>query len=189
MKYASIDIETTGLNPEHCELLQIGIVLDDLENLKIYKDLPKLNLVIVKDYYKGSPHALAMHKELFQKIEKLENVDNITYCNEETAVSRIKAFLEVYGFSEPINIAGKNFGMFDYQFLKKLPNWDTLRFRHRIIDPAILYANFEDERLPDTTTCLKRANMSDNVLHTAIEDALQMVSLIRFHYFRSCYAV
>jgi len=28
-KYVSLDIETTGLNPENCQVLEIGAVIDD----------------------------------------------------------------------------------------------------------------------------------------------------------------
>ena len=34
MKYASIDIETTGLDPETCAIIEIGIILDDLAERK-----------------------------------------------------------------------------------------------------------------------------------------------------------
>ena len=33
MKYCSIDLETTGLNPKTSDIIEFGAVLDDLEKL------------------------------------------------------------------------------------------------------------------------------------------------------------
>ena len=36
-----------------------------------------------------------------------------------------------------------------------------------------------DERLPDSKTCYERAGLDDKVAHTAVEDALAVVRLVR----------
>jgi len=39
MKYISIDVETTGIDREKCQILSIGAVIEDTENIKPIKDL------------------------------------------------------------------------------------------------------------------------------------------------------
>ena len=57
-----------------------------------------------------------------------------------------------------ISVAGKNFGTFDKLFLEKLPRWkQVVKFRNRIIDPAILYVDWKnDTALPGLEECKKR---------------------------------
>jgi len=83
-----------------------------------------------------------------------------------------------------LNIAGKNFGTFDKLFLEKLPWWQKLiRIRQRIIDPTILYCNWnEDLVLPSLSNCKKRANISGDVAHTATMDAWDVILLLRNFY-------
>ena len=40
MKYISIDIETTGLDPENCQILSIGAVIEDTLNQLPFEELP-----------------------------------------------------------------------------------------------------------------------------------------------------
>ena len=79
--------------------------------------------------------------------------------------------------------AGKNFASFDQKFLEKLPNWNV-NFAHRVIDPAMLYFKpFEDDKgLPSTKICMERAGITAEVAHTAVEDAIVVVDLIRRAY-------
>ena len=46
MRYTSIDIETTGLDPERHEILSIGIIIEDTEKKLPYNEVPKLHLAI-----------------------------------------------------------------------------------------------------------------------------------------------
>lgn len=79
-----------------------------------------------------------------------------------------------------INVAGKNAGSFDIPFLEASPGWEGIvEFRRRVIDPAVLYVKPEDEKLPDLQECLKRAGIDRLVSHTAVDDARNVVRLIR----------
>ncbi len=79
-----------------------------------------------------------------------------------------------------IQAAGKNFASFDMQFLKRIPGFkETISFRHRIIDPAILFWEPDDDKLPDSKVCYERAGYDSNVSHTAVEDARAVVWLVR----------
>jgi hypothetical protein len=80
-----------------------------------------------------------------------------------------------------LNVAGKNFINFDYQFLKNAPQFnDYFKIIHRTIDPAILYVDWQlDETLPDTKTCCQRAGIELINEHTALGDAFTVIQLLR----------
>lgn len=83
-----------------------------------------------------------------------------------------------------INVAGKNFGTFDKLFLDELPWWRKLiKVRQRIIDPSILYCRWdEDEAIPSLKKCKERAGIDGDVAHTALEDAWDVVQMLRKFY-------
>ena len=83
-----------------------------------------------------------------------------------------------------ITCAGKNFGTFDKLFLEKLPRWkQVFRIRQRIIDPSLLFTDWKnDESLPGLFECKKRAGITGIVSHDALEDAWDVVELLRKNY-------
>ena len=224
MKYISIDIETTGLDPENCQVLSIGAVIEDTENIMPLEDLPTFHGVILSNRIEGEPYAINMNKDLIQKIvyyqtaqdqdEKndLVQMTGMKFYEKEEIVEAFYYWLAENGFVEfddidsggyvkmengkmlpmitnktkPVNItaAGKNFGTFDLKFLERLPRWKQLvKVRQRILDPSILYINWrEDESLPSLGLCKKRANLPEEVAHDAVEDAKDVILLLRKEY-------
>lgn len=83
-----------------------------------------------------------------------------------------------------ITAAGKNFATFDLKFLERLPRWkQVFKVRQRIIDPSVLFTNWEeDESLPSLSLCKIRANMDGHVAHDAVEDARDIIRLLRTQY-------
>jgi len=83
-----------------------------------------------------------------------------------------------------INVAGKNFGVFDKLFLQELPWWTKLiRVRQRILDPAILMVNWNsDKSLPPLSVCKERAGLNNHVTHNALEDAWDVIEVLRKTY-------
>ncbi|MBN2475346.1 MAG: hypothetical protein JXB62_12110 [Pirellulales bacterium] len=82
----------------------------------------------------------------------------------------------------PSVVAGKNYASFDARFLSKITSWDKhIQVHHRILDPAALYWQPETDgvELPDTKTCMERADIPGEVAHTAVEDARVVALLIR----------
>jgi hypothetical protein len=200
MKYLSIDIETTGLNPKTCDILQFAAVLEDTSNPKPLEDLPRFEAIFIQDSYKGDPFALSMHSEIFKKIA-IARKKNLEYCPDNNIHFMIIDFLPTAlasfllkndcSFREKnsniyINIAGKNVSSFDIPFLNaKMKDWGGIRFLNRSIDPAILYFDLEnDDSLPDMKTCMQRAGIDGEVAHTAMEDALVVVKLLRNKFFK-----
>jgi hypothetical protein len=90
------------------------------------------------------------------------------------------------GKTKPItlNVAGKNFGTFDKLFLLELPWWQKLiRTRQRILDPAILMVDWvNDTSLPNLMTCKERADIQGVVTHNALEDAWDVIEVLRKFY-------
>jgi len=79
-----------------------------------------------------------------------------------------------------LTCAGKNFGSFDLQFLKRAPGFtNRIRMEHRTFDPGSMYFRLGDDRIPGTEECCQRANLVTPVVHQALADAQTVIQLIR----------
>ena len=196
MKYISIDIETTGLDPETCQVIQIGAVIEDTLDPKPIEELPKFQCLVEHAQISGSPFALNMNSEILAKLGELERGDRSDRSEIRkkynilplSLVARsIKMWLESNGFKAEgdapisISVAGKNFAGFDKPFLQKLPNWQGLiQIKQRVIDPAILFMDWsQDDSLPNLALCMKRAGTEGEVTHDALQDAIDVIRVIR----------
>lgn len=184
--FASIDIETTGLDEDHCSIIEIGAVVDDWLIPKT--NAPEFHCYVKQDHYKGQPYALSMHSEIFKRIATKE----LPYCYmyPSEAVKELGLFLLENGayVTDPDNpdrearavVAGKNF-QFDDRFLRQLPRFDEhVKYHHRYLDPAMLYWDpLTDVKPPGSATCMYRAGLAGEVSHTALEDAKMVARLIQ----------
>ena len=177
MPYVSIDIETTGLDPNWCQILEIGAVYDNW-TLPLQK-LPTWHCYMPHDNIVGSPFALAMNADILRKLANPPRDE--VFLRPEEAAQSLADWLKSLGEPQKTYVpAGKNFASFDRQFLKRLPDFERLvRLQHRTLDPAMLFWQPGDERLPDSKTCYERAGLDGKVAHTALEDALAVVWLLR----------
>lgn len=179
--YVSIDIATTGLNPENCQVLEIGAVIDD--GVTPIEDCPTFHCYVDHNLILGEPFAVSMHPTILRRIATHE--EGYTYLQSWEVSTRFRDFLKAHGLdpeNEKIVVAGKNFASFDARFLRELTGWEKyIKVRHRILDPAALYwqPEIDGVELPDTMTCMRRAGISGEVAHTAVEDATMVVRLIR----------
>ena len=180
-KYVSLDIETTGLNPENCQVLEIGAVIDD--GTTPIEECTTFHCYIDHGLILGEPFAVSMHPTILRRIATHE--DGYTYLQPWEVASQFRDFLKQHGLdseNESVFVAGKNFASFDARFLAKLTNWDKhVRTHHRILDPAAMYwrPEIDGVELPNTKTCMERAGIDGEVAHTAVEDAIVVVRLIR----------
>lgn len=227
MIYVSIDIETTGLNPETCQILSIGLAVEDTSCVAPIEKIPTLEIGILRERIEGEIYAINLNRELISDIlrykkaksdEEREMICQQTkriYLKEDEVVVAIFRFLYdnraleldnedfflglrevVNGKSYPafraintqyyITVAGKNFGTFDKPFLERFPQWKRIfKIRSRILDPALLYVDWENDKdLPGLSKCKERAGLGTVVSHNAVEDALDVIELIR----RAAYA-
>jgi len=198
MKYVSIDLETTGLDPENNNIIEFGAVLDDLKEQKPLEELPRFHAYICMDEYKGQPYALSMHPTIFRRIATKEEGYNYLYPN--TLGKAFLSFLVNNGYTleiknekevqrTTINVAGKNFGTFDLPFLNHQTNFSSsVKIRSRILDPGILCLESKDKVIPGLALCLERVGVEKEIAHTTIEDSLDVIRVIRSklgHIFKS----
>lgn len=221
MKYVSIDIETTGLDPVNDQVLSIGAIIEDTDNLVSFEDAPKFHGVIKRNRIEGGLYAINLNRELLETLNHymtasdqnerndIVNMTGMQFYEEDEIVEQFYYWLVAndlvdlskvigHGYvrlnsdklvpaitrcTKPvqINVAGKNFATFDKLFLERLPRWKQLiKIRQRIIDPSVLYVNWEeDTSLPSMSECKVRAGLSEIVTHNAIEDAWDVVMLLR----------
>lgn len=199
MRYASIDIETTGLDEEWCQVLEIGVVVDDTDwwwgdDFRPVEDLKTYRITLLHDRIEGQPYALQMNQKILHRIATFDRRKTVYDCENEEyvyptkAAATLGAFLKREGFmteADPrFTAAGKNFGSFDKQFLKRLPGWNKhVKMRSRVIDPVMLaWCPDEDTELPNLDTCLERAGVSGTVTHDAVDDAMDVVKVVRAFY-------
>lgn len=177
--YVSIDLETTGLDPTYCQILEIGAVVD---NGAALEKLPTFHAYIRHSRIVGEPYAMALNTQILAKLATPGDMPRGELLYPEDVGIELAAWLrDHYGSDKGVVAAGKNFGSFDLQFLKRLPGFsDRVEFKHRSIDPAMLYWNPDtDDAPPSTLECLRRAGLMGDVQHTAVADALQVVQLVR----------
>lgn len=186
MKVCSIDIETTGLDHNWCQIIEFAAMVDDLKTQPPIESLPKFQTYVLQEFYQGEPYALAMHAETFRKIANWEK-NGISICRPEQLFQKFHTFLTTFANYTPykgntieVNVIGKNFNGFDDRFLEKLFGYGELvKFHHRALDPGALYLDVEDEVPPSTEWCLRRAGITHAVSHTALDDALTVIELFR----------
>jgi DNA polymerase III epsilon subunit-like protein len=223
MIYVSIDIETSGLNPDMNNVLSIGAIIEDTTKKLPYEELPKFNAIVLQNNIQGSPRAITMNKEIISLMgEYLEGKEDVRFLlnersgykfYEESEVSKEfywwldenglghgvlnnsggyvehkdgKHHTMINGATKPItiNVAGKNFGTFDKLFLEELQWWKKLiRTRQRVLDPSILCVDWiKDNSLPSLIECKDRMNIKGIVTHNALEDAWDVIEILRKFY-------
>lgn len=185
MKYVSIDLETTGLDVYADDILEIGAVIDDLKSP--INELPRYRAVVGTSRYKGHPYALHLNAKLFKEI--VDGSPDVKLPRD--AIWGFVNFLKDNGIdTSKIHAAGKNFANFDKPFLKNFydqnrhaigPEPCIMNFHHRSLDPGSMYLDpVIDKWIPGMEECMRRAGIEGEVAHTAVEDALIVIKLIRF---------
>lgn len=192
--FVSIDLETTGLDPRTCQILEVGLVVDDWST-PIDK-LPSCSFYVDPGAIHGEPYALQMNAEIIEQIIAMRGSwaerDGLLIKTTDVAAriqnwllqtlpligDRANPWREGKVFFRP---AGKNYAGFDKAFLELLPNWhDLMAPHHRAIDPGSMYFDPRiDDDVPGTEECLRRAGLDPDVKHRAEEDARDVVRLIR----------
>lgn len=186
MKFVSIDIETTGLDPETCQILEFGAVIDDMAKPMVVR--PQFHRYLRHKEIHGEAFALQMNHEILLKIAQPEKWSEYKFCHPEYLAMDFLGFLEDNHMEtgKGIIAAGKNFAGFDKQFLLQLPGFSPklnpiVRFKHRVLDPMMLYLRRSDIEPPNMDLCMERAGLkkSDYRLHTALGDAYVVADLLK----------
>lgn len=183
MKYLSINTETTGLDRENNQIIEFGAIIEDTENPLSFEESEKFHCYVSHKTYLGSAYAINLNQRIFKILK--EGTDPNILCV-DNLITQFSKFV-FNNFRGKVTVAGKNFRDFDYEFIKRLPDWNkyehTINFHRRYIDPANLYWKpQEDSELPNQNECLRRAGINEVVVHTALGDAWQVIQLIRKYY-------
>ena len=196
MKFFSIDLETTGLDPKVHSITEFGAAFADIQGKEEIKTFYRW---IAPIDYVWSTYCLDLHKNWITtigarlKANEIDGTPKICLNYGQLIHDFQKWMKDDLGLNilKPdapqqyvkYTAAGKNFGSFDLQFLKAAGFPDM--WRHRALDPTILYLKDSDEFLPELRECKKRAILdgaafkSEEVAHSGIEDALDIVELLR----------
>ncbi len=180
MRYAAIDVETTGLDPERCQVLELACVVETDWRVPV-GELPRFRALVDPGEIRGEPRALEMNARL---IRELADIGKNPVHTLPSAVFELSNFIQEHFGRSSFTIAGKNFGAFDYRFLSKTPVWKTIHHKHRFIDVGSMWWNPAiDECLPNLTECLVRAGLNDvHPMHYATQDCESVIELVRaFH--------
>jgi oligoribonuclease len=205
MRYISIDLETTGLDPSTCQIIEFGAVLEDTNNVLPIDELPTFHAYVKpkNGHLSGNIFALNMNGGIIEKLKNEHTLkDQYNFVDIDNLAEDFMFWLHMQGFeiksnyelkyidgttqryTETLNVAGKNFSVFDKRFLDLVPKFnDLIRIRHRVLDPAMLYFDpIHDEMLPNLKTCKERAGIEGEVAHLAVSDCIDVIMLIRKHY-------
>lgn len=191
MKILYVDLETTGLDRELDQILEVGMVIDDLANQQPIDTLPTFRRVIRRERYTGQPYALAMHAGLLRAAAGVTSpaLPIGTLINERSLATDAEDWLDDHWKGgQRITVGGKNVAGFDMPFLGMLPGFarDGSRLRiggyslgARTVDPAVLFVRPGDAHLPDLDECCRRAGLPGRTDHTAVGDCLLVAALVR----------
>jgi hypothetical protein len=150
-------------------------------------------IAMIGEYLEGTNetrHLMNTHSDysFYEKDEVVKKFYEFLWVNGygDAVPNQLLVTSKIDSNSKPItlNVAGKNFGTFDKLFLQELPWWQKLiRTRQRVLDPAILMVDWKnDKSLPNLTTCKERADIQGVVTHNALEDAWDVIEVLRKFY-------
>lgn len=174
MRYVAIDIETTGLDPATCQILELAAVVET-DWVTPVEQLPRLRLLVSHDVYRGEAFALAMHAGLLRDLAARKG-----NAMEPDLLIHLDDFIEKhFPATEAPTVAGKNFAAFDLRFIERLPHYRRRMFKHRVIDPGSMWAEPTDDKVPDTAECMRRAGVTNDHPHSALHDCYAVIEMVR----------
>jgi oligoribonuclease len=174
MRFISIDIETTGLDPKSSQLLSIGMTLGDTTEpiAKIRAGAPSFHVGITRPVteVRGELLALRMNGPLIDHMtydtppafsyENVKDAAALPTClvsDGEEVRYLMRQWLDVNWGREPILFAGKNAASFDLPYLDQAIGQFAPR-HHRVLDPTLAFTSAGDLTPPDLETCVERAS-------------------------------
>lgn len=125
---------------------------------------------------------LNMNRELLQEMHEIRQTKPSKLILPDKVFSLFQQWLSSICecFPSQLIACGRNFNAFDLQFLKRLGFINT--FRHRIVDPTVLFMRRGDEYPPSLEESAKRAGLSPKEEHRAMPDAIQSIACVRSYF-------
>lgn len=185
--YISIDVETTGLDPETYQVLQLSAVawtntnVNRCPTFNMFVDpakgstTGKYNGVYDVGVYDGSIHgeaySLQMNAWILRAIMSGEykSVYDVSCAFKEWLCHLIDKNKVPNNYFTPMGI---NFGAFDWQFLKRMPGFPIKSFKHRALEVGSLYATTDGIPLShDIFEGIAERHSIEGNAHEALYDA------------------
>lgn len=189
--YISLDLETTGLNPETHDILSLAMIYDNGKGSP--EEQPYIHIkiedesVVSSNQITGSPVALAMNADLLQELYGWKESTEGEILSIVDAYSAVSNFFREYNIDSDnkIQVAGKNVHGFDLPLLVKYFNRKlalnsvmTKFFHHRARDIGSMYADIFGENV--SLSKINELTGRGPVKHTAYQDALDVVYAVRW---------
>lgn len=183
MKYISLDLETTCIDPKHPgNILMISMIVEDSNNPLPLEQLPHFTAFIRQETIEGSAYALAMNHWILDIISgRKENNTKYPIYDGSSWIGPAQEFLSQHfvAGAGKIPVAGKNVATFDIQFM---PKGIKDRFSYKVIDPTSMFIDWDADKLPGLETLKKKLGLGDFVAHDAYEDAIDVIRVLRTTY-------
>ena len=189
MKLVSIDIETTGVNPNFCQIIEFAAVvfdpqpqIADPETGEVKRDRERwatFEGLVKHDVIIGEPYALQMNQEILAEIAGAKETYRTIYDSPWKLIQEFIQFLLPHrDGTTKLHPAGKNFCNFDLQFLKQVDGWENVPLRRRCLDVGSLVFNPNDGEIRDLKKCLEVVGIRKEISHRAIDDAMDVATIV-----------
>jgi len=186
MKFLSLSLETTGLDCNKNNLLEIGMIVHNTDEPKSYEDSKKTRFWIDSEFYKGAPYALVDNVEIFKQICDLRKENSRRLVKPDDAITRIMTFLRIHFaengvFNQQIMVVSKN-PILDSDFLSKLKSFENLPFQPKYLNPCSFFLNFEEDNgIPGLAKAKERAGLTNPTVRNTLLVAWDMIELIKVY--------
>lgn len=133
-RYISVDIETTGLDPDRHQILEFAAVAwishSPIEEQPYFQRIIDPGGDIV-----GEPRALVMNERVLWELRhnKGVHIDKCFFDFDQWLRKNL-------GVKQKIHLVGQNVGSFDLQFLRKVNTWPSDLIHHRCFDVSTIFA-------------------------------------------------
>lgn len=179
MKFLSIDIEATGLEP-HDQILEFAAIPIDTDTHSLAEDL-KLEIILYSKPFEEIKHQLnpwvvENNKKLIDRSHQ-EGISINEFKITLTSYLESPKVLEFFG-NEKIVLFGKSMSAIDIPFIKRDLSWQWFDryFSHRQLDlSCVVYGLIDMKILPkecSSGSALMKYFGLGEVAHTALQDAM-----------------
>ena len=173
-----VDVETTGLNPDRNQILEIAAIR--INPWRPEEIISHFHDVVRYEELVGHPAAFHINARLIEGMARNDGTHNTL----KEAIQNLELWLDAMPLvdGEKLVMSGKNPG-FDRAFLTAA-GLDLNRWHHRMVDPAILFMAVGDKVPPALKECLTRAGLKGftDTLHIATDDCWDIARLLWSYY-------
>jgi oligoribonuclease (3'-5' exoribonuclease) len=144
--YVSIDIETTGLDPKTCQVLEVAMVALPAGETdpELVCEFPYFHRLLRYDTLNGSVVALNMNARIIDTLSEVAKGAKsvIPMIWPKDLGPCVTNWLNELGLTESRSLhpLGQNVGSFDMKFLSRLENFPSYRFHYRSLEVGSMYA-------------------------------------------------